>query len=86
MRPRLIASADSYRRKHPERDLWVPFWPKAGLAAYQGMDRYDPRFGEAFYEDSIRCRTLFLKAKTQVGETGSCWRRWGRRTCGAFWR
>ena len=53
MRPRLIASADSYRRKHPERDLWVPFWPKAGLAAYQGMDRYDPRFGEAFYEDSF---------------------------------
>lgn len=63
------------------------------------MNRYDPRFGEAFYEDSfhagilhedllrgIRCRTLFLKAKTQVGETGSCWRRWGRRTCGAFWR
>lgn len=83
VRPRLIASADSYRRKHPERDLWVPFWPKAGLAAYQGMDRYDPRFGEAFYEDSfhagiphedllrgIRCRTLFLKAKTQVGEDG----------------
>ena len=81
VRPRLIASADSYRRKHPERDLWVPFWPKAGLAAYQGMNRYDPRFGEAFYEDSfhagiphedllwgIRCRTLFLKAKTQVGE------------------
>lgn len=47
------------------------------------MDRYDPRFGEAFYEDSfhagiphedllrgIRCRTLFLKAKTQVGEDG----------------
>ena len=34
VRPRLIASADSSRRKHPERDLWVPFWPKAGLAAY----------------------------------------------------
>ena len=41
LRPRLIASAAKYRRKHPERDLRVPFWPRTGLAAYQGMNRYD---------------------------------------------
>ena len=83
VRPKLIAAAAKYRKKHPDRDLWVPFWPKTGLAAYQGMNRYDPRFGAAFYNDSfhagieheellrgIRCRTLFLKAKTVVGQDG----------------
>lgn len=82
-RPRLIAAAARYRKKHPDKYLRVPFWPKAGLAAYQGMNSYDPRFGEAFYNDSfhtgiaheellrgIRCKTLFLKAKTVVGQDG----------------
>ncbi len=83
VRPKLIASAAKYRKKHPDQNLRVPFWPKAGLAAYQGMNGYDPRFGEAFYTDSfhagiaheellrgIRCKTLFLKAKTAVGQDG----------------
>ena len=82
-RPRLIAVAARCRKKHPDKNLRVPFWPKAGLAAYQGMNSYDPRFGEAFYNDSfhagiaheellrgIRCKTLFLKAKTVVGQDG----------------
>lgn len=54
-----------------------------GLAAYQGMNCYDPRFGEAFYTDSfhngiahedllrsVHCKTLFLKAKTAIGQDG----------------
>lgn len=81
LQPKLIASAAKYRKKHPDKNLRVPFWPKAGLAAYQGMNHYDPRFGEAFYTDSfhagishedllrdIRCKTVFLKAKTVIGE------------------
>lgn len=83
LRPKLIAAAARYRHRHPERNLWVPFWPKAGLAAYQGMNAYDPRFGEAFYTDrfhagiahedllrGIRCPTLFLKARTEIGQDG----------------
>lgn len=48
------------------------------------MSRYDPLFGEAFYTDSfhagishedllktISCKTVFMKAKTEVGRTGS---------------
>ena len=83
LRPKLIASAAKYRKKHPDKDLRVPFWHKSGLAAYQGMNNYDPLFGEAFYTDSfnagiaheellrgIKCRTLFLKAKTEIRQDG----------------
>jgi pimeloyl-ACP methyl ester carboxylesterase len=83
IRAKLIASATKYRKKHPDKNLRVPFWPKSGLAAYQGMNSYDPHFGEEFYTNSfhagithedllrgIRCKTLFLKAKTVVGEDG----------------
>lgn len=83
LRPKLIASAAKYRKKHPDKDLRVPFWPKSGLAAYQGMNNYDPLFGEAFYTDSfnagiaheellrgIKCRTMFLKAKTEIRQDG----------------
>ena len=83
LRPRSIAAAAKYRRKHPDRDLRVPFWPRTALAACRGMGRYDPRFGEAFYTNSfhaeiahgdllrgIRCKTLFLKAKAVIGQDG----------------
>lgn len=83
IRTKLIASATKYRKKHPDKNLKVPFWPKSGLAAYQGMNNYDPRFGEAFYTDmfhagidhenllrGIHCKTLFLKAKTAIGQDG----------------
>ena len=80
---KLTGMAASYRRKHPDKDLKVPFWPKAALAGLQGMNRYDPRFGEAFYTDSfhsgiphedilkrIRCKTVFMKAKTEISPDG----------------
>lgn len=83
LRPKLIASAAKFRKKHPDKSLRIPFWPKVGLAAYQGMNCYDPRFGEAFYTDSfhngiahedllrsVHCKTLFLKAKTAIGQDG----------------
>ena len=83
IRTKLIASATKYRKKHPDKNLKVPFWPKSGLAAYQGMNNYDPRFGEAFYTDTfhagidhesllcgIHCKTIFLKAKTESGQDG----------------
>lgn len=80
---KLTAMAEKYRKKHPDRNLKVPFWPKAALSGFQGMNKYDPLFGEAFYTDSfhsgilhedmlknIKCRTIFMKAKTNFNEDG----------------
>lgn len=80
---KMTAMAAKYRQKHPDRNLKVMFWPKAALSGFQGMNRYDPLFGEAFYTDSfhagipheellknIKCRTIFMKAKTNVSEDG----------------
>lgn len=83
VKEKLTGMAEKYRRKHPEKDLKVMFWPKAALSGYVGMNRYDPRFGEAFFSDrfhsgiphedilrKIRCRTLFMKAQTNISEDG----------------
>ena len=81
VRPKLVAMAAKYREKHPDKNLKVMFWPKSALSAYQGMNQYDPRFGEAFYDDSfhagipheetlkqIRCKTVFMKARTETND------------------
>jgi len=80
---KLTDMAAKYRKKHPDRNLKVPFWPKAALSGFQGMNQYDPLFGEAFYNDSfhagishedilknISCRTVFMKAQTNISEDG----------------
>lgn len=79
----MIKMAEKYRKKHPDKDLKVMFWPKAALSSYQGMNKYDPLFGEAFYNDSfhngiphedilknIKCKTLFIKAQTETNKDG----------------
>ncbi len=83
IREKLSGFALKYRTKHPEKNLKVPFWPKKFLESFNGLQYYDPRFGEAFYDDSfhgdvdyrellsrIKCKTLFMKANTTVGENG----------------
>lgn len=83
VRGKLVAMAAKYRRKHPDRNLKVLFWPKAALKSFQGMNKYDPLFGETFFDDSfhcgilhedilknIKCKTIFMKAKTDIGEDG----------------
>lgn len=83
IREKMIGMAEEFRQKNPNENLRVPFWPKAALAGFQGMNRYDPRFGEAFYTDSfhagipheellrnIHCRTMFMKAKVDVSSDG----------------
>lgn len=80
---KMIAMAIKYRQKHPERNLKVMFWPKIALSGFQGMNNYDPLFGETFYNDSfhcgilhdsilenIQCKTLFMKAQTNISEDG----------------
>lgn len=77
------ASALKYRQKHPDKPLKIRFWPKKFLEAYNGMEEYDPYFGENFYNDSfncsidydqllsnIKCKTLFMKANTKIGDDG----------------
>ena len=83
VKEKLTAMAARYRMKHPEKNLKVMFWPKAALSGFQGMNHYDPMFGEGFYNDSfhsgilhedilknITCDTVFLKAKTETNENG----------------
>ena len=83
IREKLGELALKYQTKHPDKNLKVPFWPKKFLEGFNGLQYYDPRFGEAFYNDSfhddvdyndmlskIKCNTLFLKANTTIGENG----------------
>lgn len=83
IRNKMIKMAAKYRKKHPDKDLKVPFWPKSALSGYRGMNQYDPYFGEAFYDDSfhaglshveilknIRCETIIMKAETNINEEG----------------
>ena len=74
-------SALKYRKKHPDKPLKIRFWPKKFLEAFNGMEEYDPYFGENFYNDAfncnidynrllsqISCKTLFMKANTEIGD------------------
>lgn len=83
VKSKMIAMAAKDRIKHPDGNLKVMFWPKAALSGFQGMNRYDPLFGEAFFDDSfhcgiphedilkkIRCKTVFMKAETNVSDDG----------------
>lgn len=83
MKEKLVKMAAKYRKKHPDKNLKVMFWPKAALSGFQGMNNYDPLFGETFYDDSfhsqipheellkeIRCETVFLKARTERSADG----------------
>ncbi len=83
VKQKLTGMAAKYRKKHPDKNLKVMFWPKYALSGFQGMNNYDPLFGETFYNNSfhsavlhedilknIKCRTVFMKAKTSVSEEG----------------
>lgn len=83
VREKLCGFAMKYRTKHPDKNLKVLFWPKKFLEGFNGLQHYDPQFGEAFYNDSfndtvdyndllsiIKCKTLFMKANTTIDEDG----------------
>lgn len=83
VKPKMIGMAAKYRKKHPDRNLKVMFWPKAALSGFKGMNNYDPLFGENFYNDSfhcgilheeilrnIKCKTIFMKAQTNISDNG----------------
>lgn len=83
VKPKLTGMAEKYRRKHPDKNLKIPFWPKAALSAFHGMNHYDPFFGEAFFTDrfhggilheellrNIKCKTVLMKAQTNTSKEG----------------
>ena len=83
IRTKLGKIALRFREKHPNKNLKVMFWPKKFLEGFKGIQNYDPYFGETFYNDSfnanvnynkllsnIKCDTIFMKAKTTIGEEG----------------
>lgn len=83
LRRKMTEMAAKYRRKHPQKNLKVMFWPKTALSGFQGMNNYDPMFGTAFFNDSfhkgilhedilkkIKCRTIFMKAQTNISDDG----------------
>lgn len=83
VKQKMVKIAAKYREKHPDKNLKVMFWPKAALSGFQGMNNYDPLFGENFYNDSfhcgipheeilknIKCKTIFMKARTDISEDG----------------
>lgn len=81
IKQKMIGMAAKYRKKHPDKNLKVMFWPKAALSGFHGMNNYDPLFGETFYNDNfcngilhedilrnIKCRTVFMKAQTNISK------------------
>lgn len=81
IKQKMIEMAAKYRKKHPDKNLKVMFWPKAALSGFHGMNNYDPLFGETFYNDNfcngilheyilrnIKCRTVFMKAQTTISK------------------
>ena len=83
IKTKLGDNALKFRTKHPDKTLRVMFWPKKFMEAFNGLNDYDPNFGQAFYNDSfnsnidyekllsnIDCETIFMKAKTVIGEDG----------------
>lgn len=83
VKAKLTGAAAKYRKKHPQKNLKVIFWPKAALSGFQGMNNYDPLFGETFFNDSfhseiphenilknIKCKAIFMKAQTNISKDG----------------
>lgn len=79
-----VAIARKDREKHPKGDLKILTWPKNALEGFKGMSDYDPRFGEAFYNDTfnagvsheemlskITCSTRIMKAQTLLSDDGT---------------
>lgn len=61
VKQKLIGMAAKYRKKHPDKNLKVLFWPKAALSGFHGMNNYDPLFGESFFNDSFHNGILHEK-------------------------
>ncbi|MCX7655314.1 MAG: alpha/beta hydrolase [Treponemataceae bacterium] len=79
----LQAAIGFYRCIHKNQDIEIPFLPPSVQEMVRGLNRYDPRFGNAFYEGSwnynfdhekvlqkIQCPTLLLHANFSYTKDG----------------
>ena len=66
IRNRSGKSALKYRKKHPDKPLKIRFWPKKFLEAFNGMEQYDPYFGENFYNDTFNCNINYSKLLSEI--------------------
>jgi pimeloyl-ACP methyl ester carboxylesterase len=48
----IIQSARAYRTKHPDVPIKIFYLPPSITNIFRGLDNYDPRFGETFYDAS----------------------------------
>jgi pimeloyl-ACP methyl ester carboxylesterase len=48
----IIKSAQNYRAKHPHEVLKIFYLPPSVMNMFQGLQDYDPRFGDTFYDTS----------------------------------
>lgn len=84
MRDKVIYWAEQYRKTHPAGPLKLKYLPYSHLAALYYYDRYDLKFGDAFYTGrwmrgirqeqmlkSLRCPVIYLKANVRYGKDGT---------------
>lgn len=83
LKDKVVRSAVKYRQANPGQPIKIAWIPHAWLRALLYMDKYDPKFGDAFYDGSwmnnvdqesmlknIKCPVVYLKANTQYGKDG----------------
>lgn len=84
MQDKVLYWAQQYRAEHPAGPLKLQYIPYSHLAALYYYDRYDLRFGEAFYNGSwmegvyqeemlrdILCPVIYLKTTVRYGKDGT---------------
>ena len=76
-------AVNSYRKANPGKPIEIAFLPATVQEIIRGLNYYDPRFGNAFYEGTwnvdfdhaealqeIQCPTLLLHANYEITEDG----------------
>lgn len=81
--PLIDFAVNSYRKANPGEPVEIAFLPSSVQEMLRGLNYYDPRFGNAFYEGTwnagfdhtealqkIQCPVLFLHANFELTEDG----------------
>ena len=79
----IIKSAQDYRVKHPDEVLKIFYLPPSVMNMFQGLQDYDPRFGDTFYDASwnenynhaetlakIECPSVLIHTNWSYDENG----------------
>ena len=79
----IIKSATKYRKKNPNKPLYLFYLPSSINSMFYNLDQYDVHFGESFYNSSwfedfdqskilneIKCPSFLLRAKASIDKDG----------------